>query len=103
MSPEHTVAANNHTPSPRPHERIVFLGDSITQGGAGPDGYVTLTAKVIAEAYPAGDIQIINAGISGNKVPDCQERLQRDVLDQQPTLVLIYGSSAESVGRICHS
>lgn len=71
-------------------DTIVFLGDSITQGGVQPDGYVTLTAQAIAKAYPDQKIQVVGAGISGHRVPDCQERLDRDVLQKKPTIVLIY-------------
>jgi lysophospholipase L1-like esterase len=70
--------------------RIVFLGDSITQAGAGPNGYVTITKREIAKMHPDRNIEIIGAGISGNKVPDLQRRLKRDVLDKNPTLVFIY-------------
>ena len=33
---------------------------------------------------------MIGAGISGNKVPDLQKRLEKDVLAKKPTLVVIY-------------
>lgn len=69
---------------------IIFLGDSITQAGVGPDGYVTLISDAILKAYPDLDIQVIGAGISGNKVPDLQARLDRDVLQKNPTIVVIY-------------
>ena len=72
------------------NERIVFLGDSITAAGVGPGGYVTLTAKKLAELYPDLKITVIGAGIGGHKVPDCQARLQRDVLSKKPTVVFIY-------------
>jgi lysophospholipase L1-like esterase len=69
---------------------IVFLGDSITAQGVQPDGYVTLVSKRIAEAFPELDINVLGAGIGGHKVPDCQERLDRDVLQKKPTIVVIY-------------
>lgn len=69
---------------------IVFLGDSITAQGVQPDGYVTLVSKRIAEVYPDLGINVIGAGIGGHKVPDCQERLDRDVLQKNPTIVVIY-------------
>ncbi len=71
-------------------DRVVFLGDSITQGGGGPKGYVTLIKKALAEKHPDLGIEVLNAGISGNKVPDLQRRLQHDVLDKKPTVVVIY-------------
>jgi lysophospholipase L1-like esterase len=67
-------------------DRIVFLGDSITQAGVGPKGYVTLIQKALARK----GVTVIGAGISGNKVPDIQARLQKDVLDKKPTAVVIY-------------
>lgn len=71
-------------------DRVVFLGDSITQAGARPGGYVSLFRDAVTEAMPDAEIEVIGAGISGHKVPDCQERLKRDVLDKEPTVVVIY-------------
>jgi isoamyl acetate esterase len=71
-------------------ETIVFLGDSITQGGVAPKGYVTLIKTALAEKHKDLGIAVIGAGISGNKVPDLQRRLEKDVLAKKPTLVVIY-------------
>jgi lysophospholipase L1-like esterase len=64
-------------------EKIAFLGDSITQQGAGsPSGYVRLVISgleangVKAEAIPAG--------ISGHKSNQMLERLDRDVISKKP-------------------
>ena len=67
--------------------RIVCLGDSITQGGEAPGGYVWLVRRYLAALYP--NIEVINAGISGNKSTDMLARFQRDVLDKHPDLVTI--------------
>lgn len=72
------------------NDRLVFLGDSITAGGVRPDGYVTLISQAIASKHPDLGIEVIGAGISGHKVPDCQQRLERDVLAKKPTAVVIY-------------
>ena len=69
-------------------QRIVFLGDSITQSGDRQGGYVTLVREALQKS--SDDIEVIGAGISGNKVPDLQKRLKRDVLDRNPTTVVIY-------------
>jgi lysophospholipase L1-like esterase/type 1 glutamine amidotransferase len=71
-------------------DRIVFLGDSITQAGVGPKGYVTLIRQALAKRFQDRPPEIIGAGISGNKVPDLQRRLARDVLARKPTIVVIY-------------
>jgi lysophospholipase L1-like esterase len=68
-------------------DRIVFLGDSITQAGVGAKGYITLIRKALRDK---ADVGIIGAGISGNKVPDLQRRLEKDVLAKKPTIVFIY-------------
>ena len=71
-------------------DRVVFLGDSITQAGAGPGGYVTLVREALDKEHKDLGIEVIGAGISGNKVPDLEKRLERDVLSKKPTLVVIY-------------
>lgn len=70
--------------------RIVFLGDSITEAGALPGGYVMQVADSLQAAYPDRSIAVIGAGISGNKVPDLEARLNTDVLAKEPTHVVIY-------------
>jgi lysophospholipase L1-like esterase len=63
-------------------DKIAFLGDSITQGGMGPTGYVSL---VIHGLKTHGvNATAIGAGISGHKSNDMLARLQRDVLDKKP-------------------
>ncbi len=73
-----------------PGDRVVFLGDSITQAGDQPGGYVQLIREAVAHEDPAQSITVLGAGISGNKVPDLEARLERDVLAKNPTLVVIY-------------
>ncbi len=70
--------------------RIIFLGDSITEAGAEPDGYVAQVADSLRAMYGRMRVDVIGAGISGNKVPDLLERLQEDVLNHDPTHVVIY-------------
>jgi len=71
-------------------DRIVFLGDSITAGAVGPSGFITIIQADLAKNRADLGIECIGAGISGNKVPDLQKRLQKDVLDKKPTIVFIY-------------
>lgn len=71
-----------------PDERVAFLGDSITQAGARPGGYVDLLRTVIAEQHPQATV--IPAGISGHKVPDLLKRYERDVIAKGATLVFVY-------------
>jgi lysophospholipase L1-like esterase len=71
-------------------DRIVFLGDSITEAGVSPKGYVTLVKRALEEKHKDLEIEVIGAGVSGNKVPDLRRRLAKDVLARKPTVVVIY-------------
>lgn len=71
-------------------KRVVFLGDSITQAGAQPGGYISLMRESLAGAGFSNAIELVGAGISGNKVPDLQKRLDTDVLAKNPDLVFVY-------------
>jgi lysophospholipase L1-like esterase len=82
------------TPTALPTElqgvhRVVCLGDSITQFGEGPGGYVWLVRHYLADLYPGQAIEVDNAGISGNTSQDMINRFQKDVLDKKPDLVTI--------------
>lgn len=71
-------------------DTVVFLGDSITQQGVGERGYVTLFRQALEKARPNSGIRVIGAGIGGHKVPNLEERLERDVLAHKPQVVVIY-------------
>src|SRR5688572_10923283 len=75
-----THAADEKSPALTKGDRIVFLGDSITQAGVGPKGYVTVIKNALKERHADLDIEVIGAGISGNKVPDLQKRVEKDVI-----------------------
>ncbi len=71
-------------------DKVVFFGDSITRMGARSGGYVDIISQTIATEKPDMAIQIIGAGVSGNKTPDLLRRLDRDVLSHNPQVVVIY-------------
>jgi lysophospholipase L1-like esterase len=50
--------------------RIVVVGDSITELGAEPGGYVSLLEHALAALDAQHPIEIVNAGISGDRSPD---------------------------------
>lgn len=84
------MTASLHAETLKKGDRVVFLGDSITQAGAGPGGYVTLVRDALDKEHKDLDIEIVGAGISGNKVPDLENRLDKDVLAKKPNVVVIY-------------
>lgn len=71
-------------------DRIVFLGDSITAGAVKPNGYISLIRASLDASHPDLGIETIGAGVSGNKVPNLQKRLEKDVIARKPTIVFIY-------------
>src|SRR5258708_10856377 len=83
-------ATAEDTPALKKGEKIVFLGDSITQAGVSPKGYVTVIKNTMADKHKELGIEVIGAGISGNKVPDLQKRLEKDVLAKKTTVLVIY-------------
>lgn len=63
-------------------EKIAFMGDSITAGGARKNGYVTF---VMAALNKEGlNVTHVPAGKSGHKSNDMLARLDRDVISKKP-------------------
>lgn len=73
-----------------PPIRLVFFGDSITEAGDRPGGYVSIIRDTLTADYGEGSVEIIGAGIAGDKVTDLQARVERDVIARSPTHVVIY-------------
>jgi lysophospholipase L1-like esterase len=71
-------------------KKILFFGDSITQQGAGPNGYIKKFDSLLNEKGLASRYETIGAGISGNKVYDLYLRMDSDVLAKSPDAVVIF-------------
>jgi lysophospholipase L1-like esterase len=65
-------------------QRIVFVGDSITDGHT----YPLLIRQALAEAKKPVPV-CINAGVAGDTAAGMRKRLERDVLPHRPTLVTL--------------
>lgn len=70
--------------------RIVLFGDSITQMGVRPDGYITKMNETLVKNNLASQYELLGAGIGGNKVYDLYLRMEDDVLVKDPDVVVIY-------------
>lgn len=68
---------------------IVFAGDSLTEHGQWPGGFVRLIEQAITTARPDLNIQIFGAGKGWDKIRGLRERFGHDVLDLKPTVVVI--------------
>ena len=80
-------------------KKIVFFGDSITDAGRIRDksskevkrfgnGYVFLIEAELAKKYPT-EYQIVNRGISGDRIVDLYARIKEDVYVEKPDYLSI--------------
>lgn len=78
--------------------RILFQGDSITDGNRGRNtdpnhilghGYQFIIASRYGAELAERHLTFLNRGISGNRVTDLQRRWQKDTLDLKPDLLSI--------------
>jgi len=70
--------------------KVIFFGDSITQAGISPGGYITKMKDMLEKQGIKSKYQLIGAGIGGNKVYDLFLRMEDEVLAQNPDVVVIY-------------
>lgn len=69
------------------YQTVVAFGDSIVEGYNQPEGWPEMLARDLNARFP--DVQVINSGVSGNTAANGLARLERDVLEHNPDLVLI--------------
>ncbi|ABW01288.1 SGNH/GDSL hydrolase family protein [Caldivirga maquilingensis] len=76
-------------------DKLVFIGDSITDSGrrdAAPplgNGYVAFFKDIVDSQHPELMLNVINKGISGNTIRDLKERWEDDVISLKPRLVSV--------------
>jgi len=75
---------------PQKKNKVIFFGDSITQAGVQPGGYVTRIDSMCKTEKMNDRYEFIGAGIGGNKIYDLYLRMDDDVLAKNPDIVLIY-------------
>ena len=95
VSPLITLHAAEPMAAFTPGARILFQGDSITDGNRGRSadpnhilghGYVFIIAAKYGAAFPDLKLDFLNRGVSGNTVLDLEKRWQKDALDLKPDL-----------------
>ena len=70
--------------------KVIFFGDSITQAGVLPGGYITRIDSMSKAEKLSDRYEFAGAGIGGNKIYDLYLRMDDDVLAKNPDIVLIY-------------
>ncbi|HEX5154066.1 MAG TPA: GDSL-type esterase/lipase family protein [Parafilimonas sp.] len=69
--------------------KVIFFGDSITQAGVQPGGYISLLKDMLAK-QGITEYDLVGEGIGGNKVYDLYLRMPEDVIAQSPDIVVIW-------------
>ncbi len=78
------------------NDRIVFLGDSITEQYQ----YSTYLELYLTTRFPKGNMTFLNAGIGGDTANGGAGRFQKHVLDEKPTAVTInFGMNDGGYGK----
>jgi isoamyl acetate esterase len=76
--------------APATKKKVIFFGDSITDAGAKPGGYILKVGDLAVADKVADQFDFMGAGIGGNKVYDLYLRLEEDVLSKSPDIVVIF-------------
>ncbi|MBA4139034.1 MAG: G-D-S-L family lipolytic protein [Segetibacter sp.] len=71
-------------------KKIIFFGDSITEQGVKPQGYITKLINLFKNDEENDKYELIGAGVGGNKVYDLYLRVDEDVLAKGPDVVVIF-------------
>ena len=71
-------------------KKVVFFGDSITEAAVNKGGYIDVLQNMIAANGAADKFELNGAGISGNKIYDLYLRIEKDVLEKKPDVVVIW-------------
>lgn len=75
---------------PAAKTKVIFFGDSITQAGVQPKGYISVVKELATNEGQGENFEFIGAGIGGNKIYDLYLRMEEDVLAKNPDVVVIY-------------
>jgi lysophospholipase L1-like esterase len=70
--------------------KVIFFGDSITQAGVGEKGYITVMQQMLKSKNQDKNYELIGAGIGGNKIYDLYLRMEEDVLNKKPDVVVVW-------------
>ncbi len=71
-------------------KKVIFFGDSITQAGVDKGGYIVRMDSMLEKKGLKNNYDLVGAGVSGNKIYDLYLRLDEDVLNKNPDVVIIF-------------
>lgn len=71
-------------------KKVIFFGDSITEAGVSPTGFITRLQEMVREKGMSDSYELFGAGVGGNKIYDLYLRMDEDVLAKKPDIVVIW-------------
>ena len=92
------LAAVEPIPAFAPNERVLFQGDSITDGNRGRSadpnhilghGYAFIIAARHGAGFPERKLDFYNRGVSGNTVRELYKRWTKDTIELKPDLLSV--------------
>ena len=76
--------------------KVLFQGDSVTDAGRDRenphdmgDGYPRYASAMLADAFPDVEFEFVNLGIKNNRTEDLLGRMERDLIEIQPDVVVL--------------
>jgi lysophospholipase L1-like esterase len=68
--------------------KIVAIGSSTTAGEGDIVPYPQRLENALRTRYPGRNFDVLNRGVGGEEAPDEVKRMQRDVIDERPSVVI---------------
>ncbi|WP_018615115.1 SGNH/GDSL hydrolase family protein [Segetibacter koreensis] len=81
------LMAGNHR---KKRKKIVFFGDSLTNFGSRPGGYIPRILRMLKDTDIEYNFELVGAGVNGNTVSDLYRRMDRDILSKGADIVVIF-------------
>lgn len=82
--------------------KVVFFGDSITEAGVKPGGFITMMNDMLKKSGKANDFDLVGAGIGGNKIYDLYLRAEADAFSYNPDVVFIWVGVNDVWHKVSH-
>lgn len=71
-------------------KKVIFFGDSITEGAIQPGGFILKMDSMLEKKNIKMNYELIGSGVSSNKIYDLYLRLDEDVINKNPDVVVIF-------------
>ena len=91
----HAGAPKSVPPLLKDAKRVLFVGDSLTDGSSYPD-YVVNTLNTL---FPGAGFEVHNAAVAGDTAAMVRKRFQQDVVERRPDLMILCIGTNDCVGK----